>query len=215
MMNPSLRRTLLWGGSLIALGLMIWGLVALGTQSTTSGTTAPPLRANDHVEGSRTAPAVLIEYSDFQCPACGAYQPIIDAVLKQVGSRIALVYRHYPLTQLHQSAQLAAQASEAADRQGAFWPYHDLLFQRQASWPQALDVRQTFIDYAQELKLDTKKFAADLDSAEVKARVNTDAQDAQTLKLPGTPSFFLNGKSITNPQNADAFVKLVTDTIGK
>ncbi len=194
-------------------GLVVVGIVALiiasrGPAGSGSSSVAA-VTDQDHVQGPRTAKAVVIEYSDLQCPACGAYYPIMKGLQQKYGDKLALVYRHYPLTQLHQYAQLAAQASEAANLQGKFWEMHDLLFERQDSWPQAKNVRQTMIDYATELKFDVAKFTTDLDSSVVKDRVNRDVSSGNAVGISGTPTFFLNGTKLTNPGSADAFSKLI------
>lgn len=204
----------LWwiGGSALVVGLIIWLFWAAGPSS---GSAVPAPDATDHASGALTAPAVLIEYSDFQCPACGSYEPIVQKLRQQFGDRLTLVYRQYPLRQVHQYAQLAAQAAEAANRQNKFWEFHDLLFDRQKSWPQALDVKQTMLDYAAELKLDTTKFTSDMDSQVVKDRINRDVTTGTAANIPGTPTFFLNGNKLTNPSSSEAFAKIITDVLAQ
>ncbi|MEK7637792.1 MAG: DsbA family protein [Patescibacteria group bacterium] len=191
-------------------GLVVAGIIALIVLSGggSSGAVAP-VTDQDHVQGPRTAKAAVIEYSDFQCPACGAYYPIMNDLEQKYGDKLALVYRHYPLTQLHQYAELAAQSAEAANLQGKFWEMHDLLFERQDSWSKASNAKQTMIDYANELKLDVAKFTSDLDSTAVKDRVNRDVLSGNAVGISGTPTFFLNGAKLTNPGSADAFGKLI------
>ncbi len=184
-------------------------LIVMGSKGSSPTTAVAAVTNSDHIQGSQTAKAVLIEYSDFQCPACGAYYPIIKNIQKKYGDKIAIVYRHYPLTQLHQHAQLAAQAAEAANLQGKFWEMHDLLFDRQASWSVDSTIQQTFIDYAKELKLDEKRFTNDLNSTAVKDRVNRDVTSGNAVAITGTPTFFLNGKKLANPSSQDAFNALI------
>ncbi len=163
----------------------------------------------DHVQGSSDAKAVLIEYSDYQCPACGAYYPLVKQMQEKYGDKLALVYRNYPLTSLHQYAQLGAQAAEAAGLQDKYWEMHDKLFDNQDDWVKAGDVKQKLIDYAKELKLDEKKFKGDLDSSTVKTRVQRDIDSGNAVSVNSTPTFYLNGKKITNPVGADAFSKVI------
>ncbi len=193
-------------------GIALVGIIALvmvtRSGNTTSGPVAPVTSA-DHIQGATTAPAILIEYSDFECPACGAFYPMVKNLQKKYGDKLTVVYRNYPLTQLHPYAQLAAQAAEAANLQGKFWEMHDLLFSRQTTWPTDSNVKQDFIDYAKELSLDTTKFSSDLESTTVKDRVQRDIDSGNVINIQGTPTFFLNGKQLTNPSSEDAFAKLI------
>jgi cyclophilin family peptidyl-prolyl cis-trans isomerase len=113
-------------------------------------------------------------------------------------NEVQVVYRHFPLNQIHPNAQKSAEASEAAGAQGAFWQYHDLLFERQSQWS-GLDTdaaRQFFIDLATELDLDMDKFTADLDDGVYADYVSALEQEAVALGLPGTPSALVNGEVV-------------------
>lgn len=197
----------LWCGLAVIIGLIVWGVMAGGPATTTSGS-VPGITTTDHVLGPTTAPAVLIEYSDFQCPACGLAEPILKQVKEKYGDRVALVYRHFPLPS-HQYGRIAAQASEAAHRQGKFAEFHDLLFDRQSSWSRTDNGKKAMVELATELKLDVDKFTADLDSREVKDRVETDVRTGNAANIPGTPTFFLNGKQIQNPGSLGGFSSLI------
>ncbi len=162
---------------------------------------------DDHVAGTPTAKAILVEYSDFQCPACGQYEPIVEQVRQHYGDTIGLVYRHYPLAQ-HKYSQQAARAAEAAGIQGKFWEYHDLLFARQNSWSGTLDIDAVLKGYADELSVDLTKFASDINSTSVKNKVTQDISRGNQAGVQGTPTFLLNGKKIT-PQNFADFKDLL------
>lgn len=192
---------------LVVVGI-IW-LIAVSSKGTGTNVAVAAVTADDHISGSQAAPAVLIEYSDFQCPACGTYFPIVKSLKETYGDRLAVVYRNYPLTQLHQYAQLAAQAAEAANLQGKYWEMHDLLFDRQKSWSTASNVKQTFIDYAKELKLNENTFTNDLESSAVKDRVTRDVTSGNAVGITGTPTFYLNGEKISNPNGEAAFKQLI------
>src|SRR5215468_5191513 len=107
-----------------------------------------PVGPNDHAQGPASAPVVLVEYGDFECPHCGRAYPIVKAAEHALQKELALVYRHFPLTEIHPHASLAAQASEAAGAQGKFWEMHDMLFEHQ----DALEL-EDLIAYAQALRL--------------------------------------------------------------
>lgn len=196
----------------VIVGIVV--LIVISSKGSSTNTAVAAVTNEDHIQGPQTAKAVLIEYSDFQCPACGAFYPIVKNLEQKYGDKIAIVYRNYPLTQIHQNAQLAAQAAEAANLQGKFWEMHDLLLDRQSSWSSAGDVKKTFIEYAKEVKLDEKKFTDDLDSSTVKDRVTRDITSGNAVGITGTPTFYLNGKKLTNPTSEDAFTKLIDAELG-
>lgn len=148
-------------------------------------------------KGNPEAELTLVEFSDFQCPACGQAYPIVKQVQEQYGDQFLFEYRHFPLRTIHPNAQLAAQASEAAGVQGKFWEMHDMLFERQSDWSNSFNPTKKFTEYAEELGLNADRFEYDLKSDEVKAKVNADADEAQALNLPGTPSFLVNGEVAT------------------
>jgi len=209
MANSTNRALLFWAiGIIAALGL-IWGLAKLGASSSANLTAVLTIDAQDHLEGVATAPAKLIEYSDFECPACAYYAPIVRAVKEKAGDKLVVVYRSFPLTSIHQYAQLAAQAAEAAALQDKFWEMHDILFARQNSWSKALDVKATMIDYARELKLDVTKFTVDIDSQAVKDRVARDVTNGNKINIQGTPTLYLNKKSINLPITEQSLLDLV------
>ncbi len=201
------KRITLWVGAL----LLLAGIVALLIKSGggTGSISASPeelatVQPNDWVQGDAAAPLRLIEYSDFQCPACAAYFPLIKQLKREMGAQLAVVYRHFPLAQ-HKHAQLAAQAAEAAGNQGKFWEMHDLLFDGQRSWEGVSDATEAFIGYAKQLSLDDARFAADLKAAETVKKVKDDRDTGFSLNVQGTPAFYLNGRKLTNPTNYDDF----------
>lgn len=129
----------------------------------------------------------IVEFSDFQCPFCGRAKPVIDSLFAQYGDQVRLEYRHYPLPD-HAYAGRAAQAAVEAQKQGAFWRYHDLLFAHQ---DRLTDV--DLIGYADSLKLDTDRFASALSNGEHIEVVKRDVALGLSLAVTGTPTFFVNG----------------------
>jgi protein-disulfide isomerase len=129
----------------------------------------------------------VIEFGDFECPYCGRAESVVRELL--VNTEVRYVWRHLPLTDVHPRAQLAAEASEAAAAQGAFWPMHDLLLQRQDQLQLADLVR-----YAQELGLDVARFRADLVRHVHQTRIAQDVESADLSGVSGTPTFFVNGQ---------------------
>ena len=142
----------------------------------------------DHFRGPIDAPVTVVEYGDFECPYCGRAEPVVRELLQEFGD-VRYVWRHLPLSDVHANAQLAAEAAEAAARQGAFWQMHDLLFEHQ----DALGPRD-LVGYAQELGLDVERYTADLREHTGAARVAEDIDSADLSGVSGTPTFFINGR---------------------
>jgi len=141
----------------------------------------------DHVRGSEHASVTLVEYGDFQCPYCGQAESVVRGLLADEDLRY--VWRHLPLTDVHPQAQLAAEAAEAAAAQGAFWPMHDLLMERQDKL-RALDL----VGYAEELGLDRHRFKDELHRHVYAATIGRHVESADLSGVSGTPTFFINGQ---------------------
>lgn len=140
--------------------------------------------------GAATSSVTLVEFSDFQCPACQAAEAVVEDALAQYGN-VRFEYHHFPLTSIHRLAFKAAVASECAADQGKFWEYHDRLFREQPNFSQ-----KDLVAYAQDLGLDTDSFTACLGSGDPAQRVKDDAAEAARLRLQGTPTFFINGQQV-------------------
>ncbi len=149
-----------------------------------------------HLMGNLDSAVELVEYSDFQCPACGAFQPYLDDVLAQHDGEIKFEYRNFPLP-MHPQAEPAARAAEAAAQQDAFFPFAALLFKNQEVWSKAPNATVNFIEYATELGLDIDQFKRQMNAPAVRDKVKSDRQAASSLGLTGTPTFFLNGQKMT------------------
>ncbi|OHA97221.1 MAG: hypothetical protein A3E02_02135 [Candidatus Zambryskibacteria bacterium RIFCSPHIGHO2_12_FULL_38_34] len=167
----------------------------------------------DHVSGNASSSVVVIEYSDFQCPACRTYYPVTKQLIAEFGNEIAFVYRHFPLVGIHPNAQLAAQAAEAAAKQGKFWQMHDLLFEKQNEWANVASPKSLFESYAILTGISVEQFKTDITSQEVINFVRAERTNAIKLRLQGTPTFFVNGKQIQNPASVDAFRVIIKDAI--
>jgi Na+/H+ antiporter NhaA len=142
----------------------------------------------DHIRGPLAAPVTMVEYGDLECPYCGQAEPVVRELLREFGD-LRYVWRHLPLNDVHPHAQLAAEATEAAAHQGAFWEMHDLLLARQdALRPNDL------IAYAGELGLDIERFTGNLREHAGAARVAEDVEGAELSGVSGTPTFFINGR---------------------
>lgn len=202
--NDTARRVGIWVVTLGILAVAIWGLIRL----TSSGSSPAPASVStvtetDHVKG--TGQAVLIEYADFQCPACKTYYPILKRLAEEHPDKVKIVYRHYPIRSIHQNAELAAWASEAAARQGKFWEMHNKLFEGQESWSEERNAQGVFEAYAKDIGLNVEQFTREISDGETRARVNADLDSAAMARVSSTPTFFLNGNPLRVGATYDEF----------
>lgn len=167
-----------------------------------------PIDSTDWTKGSKTPKVTLVEYSDFQCPACAAYSSMIDEMFTEYKDRISFTYRHFPLPQ-HKNAVSAAYAAESAGNQGKFWEMADLLFKNQSDWSEDVNAQITFEGYAQKLGLDIDKYRTDVSSEAVKNKVDRDQKSGKASSIDHTPTFFINGKMASNPNSKEELKALI------
>ncbi len=213
----NVKRIIFWASFLVILALIVWGLaVAMNRPQRAGGAVAgslapAPVSAEDHVQGSPDALVTLIEYSDFQCPACQSYYWSISKLLQEEpATTLRFVYRNFPLPQ-HANAIPSSMAVEAAGLQGKYWPMFDLIFQNHTDWTELADATPVFIGYAKEIGLDVAKFTLDLKNQALADHVQTDIESGRTAGINSTPTFFINGKAITNPKTYADFKKLIDE----
>ncbi len=163
----------------------------------------------DHIKGNSDATVTLTEYSDFQCPACASFQPVVNELMAQYGEQLRFEYKHFPLP-IHNFAQQAAVAAEAASQQGKFFEFHDALFENQQEWSTSATPQVFFAQYAKELGLDVEKFKAHQNSSVLRDAVRTDMNEARELGLTGTPTFFLNGERMQFETFEDFLLQIAT-----
>jgi len=142
---------------------------------------------NAHTIGNSSASAYLVEFSDFECPACGTFEPTVKSLTTKYADRLLFSYRHFPLPQ-HIEGQPAAMAAEAAGQQGKFWEMHSLLFKNQKSLSSTI-----YTDLAKELNLDLKAFEKDRKDSSLSAIISADTDSGTSIGVNATPTFFLNG----------------------
>jgi protein-disulfide isomerase len=159
--------------------------------------------------GARQPKVTIVEFCEFQCPYCKSTQPTLKKVLETYGDDVQLAWKHMPLP-MHRHSALAALASEAAHAQGKFWEMHDLMFANQES----LD-RPSLERYARQLGLDLARFNTALDTVKLGGVVDRDAQQAQKLGRTGTPSFFVNGRSLTGVHSFEVWKGAIDEEIVK
>ncbi len=175
----------------------------------------PPgeIAATDHVRGNTDAMHTLTVYADFQCPACATEFNLITRAWPQLRDRTKLVFRHYPLD-THRHSFLAARYSEAAAKQDAFWPMHDILFSNQTVWGAVENATALFDGYATDLGLDVARLKQDVELPEVRTKVLADQRGGTAAGVRSTPSLFVDGRMVLrNPGTVSELVKLIDDAV--
>jgi len=156
------------------------------------------IRDSSHKIG--TGAIQLVEFGDFECPACGVAEPNVQQLLKDYAGKVTFYFRNFPLSQ-HLNAQPAAQAAEAAADQGKYWEMHDKLYATQKDWQTTADPTDTFVGYAKDLGLDTAKFKAALTSKQFQSVIDQDTADGTALGVNATPMFYFNGEKFSGGSN--------------
>lgn len=185
----------------VALGLVIGSIVLTATNVSFGG---EELR---HITGKKNAKVTVVEYSDFQCPFCERAYPTMKQLVQEYGDRISVEFRHFPLS-FHPFAAKAAEASECAAEQGKFWQFHDYAFEHQTAL--SFDALK---QWAGAIGLNTSKFNTCLDSGKYAAKVAAQQAEGEQLGVNGTPTAFINGKSVVGAQPYEVFKQAVEDAL--
>ncbi len=207
-------------GIIVACVVLLGGGIFLASRNnpTSSGeenTKLLEVTNQDMVKGSKDAQVTLVEYSDFQCPSCAAYYPIIEQLVKDYPTQLRLVYRHFPLTSIHANAWSASTFSQAAANQGKFWEVYAKLFENQKAWSDAKNTDAEFSKYAKEVGLDWEKAKTDMYSESVINLVRAQQKSGEDLGVNATPTFYVNGENIVLPGGLDQFKKIIEGEMAK
>ncbi len=216
--QKAFKKIAIWAGAAVILIITVYGLINLANspQVTKTSSEKPPLvTSDDPVAGSPSAKVTLMEYADFQCPACAAFHPMVKQLLAEYKDKIYFVYRYFPLINIHKNAMISAQAAYAAGQQNKFWEMHDMLFETQNSWADSQNPEATFADYAEKLNLDINKFNSDIESDKAKSFVQDTYSNGLAIGINSTPTFYINGTRIENPRTYDDFKSLIENEINK
>ena len=164
----------------------------------------------DPAKGPAAAPITIVEFSDFQCPYCSRVNPTLKQVEEKYGDKVRVVFRDFPLVQIHKDAAKAAEAGECAHEQGKFWEMHDRLFADQSKLQvEALKQKAT------EIGLDAEKFNQCLDSSKYAAEVQKDVDEGARYGVTGTPAFFINGRMLGGAQPVEAFMQVIDEELAR
>lgn len=162
------------------------------------------------IKGATDAPVTIIEFSDFHCPFCSKVQSTLNQVLARYGDKVKLVYRHYPIDQLHPQAHRAAEAAACANEQGQFWTYHDKLY---ANGPDANPDKLRSL--AQSSGLDVPAFVQCLSSGKHRTTIQKDINEALRLGINGTPAFIINGRWLSGAQPLENFIRVIEEELAQ
>lgn len=206
------KRIIIWvavGLVLIVTVIGIWkGSEITSTQTPRAEELSEAVLPTDWTKGAETPKVTIVEYSDFQCPACAAYHPLVEKIFADNKDNITFTYRHFPLPQ-HKNALAAAYSAEAAGAQGKFWEMSQLLFEGQADWSDSYTAEVIFEEYATKLGLNIENYKAVRDAKETKDSVAHDIATGKASGVSSTPSFYVNGKKVKNPQSSEEFEALI------
>lgn len=197
---------------LIVIIVIILGFFGIVILQKTSKPASAVTRSNN-VYGNLDSKVELTEFVDFQCEACAAYYPTLEAVKEAYKDKVRFQVKYFPLGGGHQYSRLTANYAEAAARQGKFFEMQALLFPNQKVWESG-NTQQYLDQYAQELKLDMDKLQADIKGGSISDTINADLTEVRELGGTGTPTFVLNGNKIENPDNTpEAFAKILDQAL--
>jgi protein-disulfide isomerase len=209
----------------IAICLVIFGVLIINTKRTEVKVNkvdpAKVITDNnplpDHVFGTDSKKVVLIEYGDFQCPACGSLYPSLKPLKEHYKEQLTFVFRNFPITSIHPNALAASAAAEAAGLQGKFWEMHDALYENQTEWSTLDSDKRTdqFTVYATRLGLDSAKFKSDINNDKVSQKIKRDQALGKKIGASATPTIVLNGKTLKQNQwqTPDKFETTIRDAI--
>jgi len=172
------------------------------------------ISSTDHLKWSNEKKNILVEYSDFQCPACKSFHELLKSFESSksaefaITKKITLIFRQFPLYQIHSNAYEPAYAAEAAGKQNKFYEMADLLYAKQDEWAKESDLQGYFLKLAEKLNLNLEEFKKDIKSEEIKKKVTQDLASGESAGINATPTFFLNGKKLTI-ESIDNFVAIL------
>ncbi|MDZ4384772.1 MAG: DsbA family protein [Nitrospirota bacterium] len=169
----------------------------------------------DPVKGAPQAKVRIVEYSDFQCPACQYAQGALKQIVEEYGETVQIIFNDFPLVSNHPNALPAAEAAQCAYSQQRFWEYHDLLFEGQNIWAQTTDPRPHFLDYARETGLNIEQFSRCIENHETQKAVRVDMKEGEALRIRSTPTFFINDTRLVGPATFNNFKEAIDAQPGR
>ena len=169
----------------------------------------------DPVKGAPQAKVRIVEYSDFQCPACRKAQEPLKRILEEYGETVQIIFNDFPLVTAHPNALPAAEAAQCAHSQQRFWEYHDLLFEGQNIWAQTTDPQPHFLDYARGTGLNIEQFSRCIENHETQKAVRVDMKEGEALRIRSTPTFFINDTRLVGQATFNNFKEAIDAQLGR
>lgn len=203
--NRLLWRTFLFVGVPVLLFVSLYAVLSQGPVYS-----PVEISPQDHARGNPDG-VKLVVYADFQCPACATEHLVMAQAWPRISSQTHMVFRHYPLTNVHPHAWTAASYAEAAGRQGKFWEMYDMLFVNQAYWATLTDVTAEFEGYLQDLGLDIDQARADIKAEDLLQKIRNDQRGGTQAGVRGTPTVFLDGRLIPTPASSPELIRIIQD----
>jgi protein-disulfide isomerase len=193
-------------GVLVGIVAVMIGLFAVANSGSEpakpTGDKTKIIRDNSYKTGS--GPIQLVEFGDYQCPACGAAYPNVKQLLKDYDGKITFYFRNFPLSTVHLNAMAGSNTAEAAGAQGKYWEMHDKLYETQKEWSIKSDPTDLFVNYAKELGLDTDKFKTAINDKKYQTIIDQDVADGEAMGVNSTPTFYFNGVKYTGNSSYEA-----------
>lgn len=184
------------------------------SQTVSSDKQSALVRADSNKIEVKDAKVTLVEFGDYQCPACKAAQPTIEKIRSDYTGKITFVFRNFPLPQ-HQNAKVSSEAAEAAGEQGKYWEMNSLLYSQQNEWSELSNPIDKFVSYAKELNLNIDKFKQAIKDNKFDQKIKGDQTDGETLGVNSTPTFFLNGEKMVGGQDYNTWKSKIDALLSK
>jgi protein-disulfide isomerase len=216
--------------SLVTVAIVLAGVFLMGGKGGSAGSTTKAIDSSilapegvyktsgfengSYLPASPSASVTLVEFGDFECPACGVYAPYVKDVLTEFPGKITYVFRSYPLPQ-HKNAPISSYAVEAAGKQGKYWEMQEKVYASQSEWSPMEDPSGVFLNFAKELGLNIEQFTSDMGSQEVKDIVARDTAAGNVVKISETPTFYINGKKVTLSGDPNQLKNLIQAELSK
>lgn len=195
-------------GITLITALVIGIAVMIGGQNTTAKIDTSVLVRSDSHQTNPGAKVTIVEFGDYQCPACSVTHPFIKQALSDYEGKINFVFRNFPLSQ-HGNALISAEAAEAAGKQGKYWEMHTILYEKQDEWSGLADPMKTLISYAQSLGLNIDQFKKEVENQTYKDFIQKDTDDGVTVGIDATPTFYINGTKMVGISNYESLKKII------
>ena len=204
---------------IITVAILVGGIFLLSKagnsqQNTPAANPKLLIREDSYQTSSTSAQVTIVEFGDYECPACAQVNPIIKQVIKDYQDKVNFVFRNYPLPQ-HKNALIAAFAAHAAGEQGKFWEMHDKLYETQNDWSQSSSPLDIFADCAKSLDLDLDKFKSDVSSKKYQDKINQDVSDGNNLNITATPTFYINGIVLPGVPSESEFKSIIDQILSQ